>query len=151
MKRFRKFHDPRFALTTLQNPTWEVRTRAELIQVAQDALTRQPDAAELPFAGRPAAPLIPPPATTIPPAVAAAPLAEPQLQPQAQSEPQSEPEPEPEPQLKLQQVSQPEPDPNPPTASDVVPITHPLPKIVAKHPAKRKRKSKPHPKAVHFS
>jgi hypothetical protein len=33
----------------------------------------------------------------------------------------------------------------------VVPITHPLPKIVAKHPAKRKRKSKPQPKAVHFS
>jgi hypothetical protein len=45
MKRFGKFRDPRFALTTLQNPTWEVRTRAELIQAAQPAIERQPDAA----------------------------------------------------------------------------------------------------------
>ena len=44
MKRFGKFRDPRFALTTLQNPTWEVRTRAELIQAAQPAIERQPDA-----------------------------------------------------------------------------------------------------------
>ena len=47
MKRFRKYRDPRFALTTLQNPSWEVRTRAELIQAAQDALAHQPDASEL--------------------------------------------------------------------------------------------------------
>jgi hypothetical protein len=86
MKRFRKFRDPRFALTTLQNPSWEVRTRAELIQAAQDALAHQPDAADFPFAGRPAAPGISPPATTTPTPVAAAPLDEPQPQPQAQSE-----------------------------------------------------------------
>jgi hypothetical protein len=30
MKRFRKFREPRFAHTTLQNPTWEVRTRARI-------------------------------------------------------------------------------------------------------------------------
>ena len=53
MKRFGKFRDPRFALTTLQNPTWKVRTRAELIQAAQQDLERQPDAAELPFAQGP--------------------------------------------------------------------------------------------------
>src|SRR5271168_3659743 len=94
MKRFGKFRDPRFALTTLQNPSWEVRTRAELIQAAQDALTEQPDAADFPFAGRPAAPGTPPPATTIPPPVPAAPLAAAEPQPQAQSALESEPEPE---------------------------------------------------------
>src|SRR5271155_5993468 len=107
MKRFGKFRDPRFVLATLQNPTWEVRTRAELIQAAQDALTQQPDAAELPFAARPAAPEIPPPTPTIPPPVAAAPHAEPQ--PQPQPEPQPDPEPAPQPQLELQQQPQLEP------------------------------------------
>src|SRR5271155_1161289 len=107
MKHFGKFRDPRFVLTTLQNPTWEVRTRAELIQAAQDALTQQPDAAELPFAARPAAPEIPPPTPTIPPPVAAAPHAEPQ--PQPQPEPQPDPEPAPQPQLELQQQPQLEP------------------------------------------
>ena len=114
MKRFGKFRDPRFALTTLQNPTWEVRTRAELIQAAQDALAHQPDAAELPFAGRPAAPGTPPPATTIPAPVTLAPLAEPQTQPQAQSEPQPESKPE----LHL----------DPPTESHAAPPARPLPK-----------------------
>src|SRR5271168_458501 len=144
MKRFGKFRDPRFVLTTLQNPTWEVRTRAELIQAAQDALTQQPDAAELPFAGRPAAPVIPPPIPTIPPPVAAAPHAEPQLQPQP--EPQPEPAPAPQPQLELQQQPQLEPHPLSPAASDVNLVTAPLPQVVAEQPAKPKRKYKPRPK-----
>src|SRR5271156_3267443 len=146
MKRFGKFRDPRFVLTTLQNPTWEVRTRAELIQAAQDALTHQPDAAELPFAGRPAAPVIPPPTPTIPPPVAAAPHAEPQPQPQAQPEHEPEPEPAPQSQLELQREPQLEPHPLSPTASDVVPVTAPLPHVVAEQPAKPKRKDKPRPK-----
>jgi hypothetical protein len=144
MKRFRNFRDPRFALTTLQNPTWEVRTRAELIQAAQDALTRQPDAAELPFARRPAAPVISPPATTIATPVAAAPLAEPQPRPHLQS--QSEPEPEPE--RQLEPHPEPEPLPNQPAASDLVPIDRPLPKIVTKLARKAQRKPKPRAKPV---
>jgi hypothetical protein len=48
MRRFRKFRDDRFALTTLQNPRCEVRTRAELIQAAQLAFERQPDIADNP-------------------------------------------------------------------------------------------------------
>src|SRR5271156_1368424 len=67
MKRFGKFRNPRFALTTLQNPSWEVRTRAELIQAAQDTLTEQPEAADFPFAGRAAAPGTPPPPPGTPP------------------------------------------------------------------------------------
>src|SRR5271156_2436503 len=35
MRRFRKFRDDRFALTTLQNPNIEVRTHAELVAAAQ--------------------------------------------------------------------------------------------------------------------
>jgi hypothetical protein len=35
MRRFPKFRDPRFALTTLQNPKLEVRTHAQLVQAAQ--------------------------------------------------------------------------------------------------------------------
>jgi len=146
MKRFGKFRDPRFVLTTLQNPTWEVRTRAELIQAAQDALTHQPDAAELPFAGRPAAPVIPPPTPTIPLPAAATLLGEPQPQPQAQPEHQPEPEPEPRPRLELQQQPQLEPHPLSPAASDVILVTAPLPHVVAEQPAKPKRKYKPRPK-----
>jgi hypothetical protein len=140
MKRFRKFRDPRFALTTLQNPSWEVRARAELIQAAQDALARQPDAAELPFAGRPAAPGFAPRATTIPTRVAAAPLAEPRPQPQAQLELDPEPE------------SEPEPHQNPPVQSEAAPVAPPLPEIVESLAPKPKRASipkskKPNPQA----
>jgi hypothetical protein len=35
MRRFRKFRDDRFALTTLQNPTIEVRTHAELVAAGE--------------------------------------------------------------------------------------------------------------------
>ncbi len=143
MKRFRKFRDPRFALTTLQNTTWEVRTRAELIQAAQDALAHHPDAAELPFAARPSAPIIPPPATTIPTPAIEPPLADARRQPQ----PQSEAEPE--------LHSQPEVRPVPSTVPDVAPIPRPLPKVAAKGSAKRTRNSKPQPKRqpqpVHLS
>jgi hypothetical protein len=163
MKRFGKFRDPRFALTTLQNPSWEVRTRAELIQAAQNSLTQQPDAADFPFAGRPAAPGTPPPATTIPPPVPAAPLAAAEPQPQAQSALESEPEPEqhpepetqPEPELEPELEPEPEPHPNQLSASDVVPITLSLPQTVDNHSAKPKRKYKPRPKRqpqpLHFS
>jgi hypothetical protein len=45
MKRcFRRFRDDRFALTTLQNPTIEVRTCAELVQAAQQERENQPAA-----------------------------------------------------------------------------------------------------------
>ena len=45
MKRhFQKFRDPRFALTTLQNPDLEVRTYAELVQAAQQEREWQPTA-----------------------------------------------------------------------------------------------------------
>jgi len=133
MKRFGKFRDPRFALTTLQNPTWEVRTRAELIQAAQDALAHQPDAAELPFAGRPAAPGTPPPATTMPAPVAVAPLAEPQAQPPARSELQPEPPPE----------LQPEPHPNPLIESHAIPLPRSIAKFLKTYAPKPVRKSTP--------
>jgi hypothetical protein len=55
-RRFRGFRDDRFALTTLQNPTWEVRTHAELIQAAQNERPIQQQAAQ-------------PPQTTPPPPV----------------------------------------------------------------------------------
>jgi hypothetical protein len=47
-RRFRGFRDDRFALTTLQNPTWEVRTHAELIQAAQRERQSQQQAAPPP-------------------------------------------------------------------------------------------------------
>ena len=152
MKRFGKFRDPRFALTTLQNPTWEVRTRAELIQAAQQALERQPDAAELPFALRPAAPLIPPPATVAVTWSASLPVRTTEPTPQSQTEPPPEPEPqtqvrpEPEPQSELQPEPQPELQPIPSAASDVVPVASALPELVAEYPAKPKRAYKPRPK-----
>jgi hypothetical protein len=57
-RRFRGFRDARFALTTLQNPTCEVRTRAELIQAAEKERRSQQQAAPQPQ--------IPPPAPAIP-------------------------------------------------------------------------------------
>jgi hypothetical protein len=48
-RRFRGFRDDRFALTTLQNPTWEVRTHAELIQAAQRERQSQQQAAPPPL------------------------------------------------------------------------------------------------------
>jgi hypothetical protein len=47
-RRFRGFRDDRFALTTLQTPTWEVRTHAELIQAAQRERQSQQQAAPPP-------------------------------------------------------------------------------------------------------
>jgi hypothetical protein len=151
MKRFGKFRDPRFALTTLQNPTCEVRTRAQLIEAAQRALGRQPDGAELPFARRPAAPIIPtpaastqPPATVPVPENANLPIGATDRLPQALTEPQPEPEPEPEPGSEPEPRLQPQPITQ--TSSDVVPILDPSPKLLAKQPAKRIRKYKPRPK-----
>ena len=46
MRRFPKFRDPRFALTTLQNPNLEVRTHAELVQAAQQEREWQARAAQ---------------------------------------------------------------------------------------------------------
>ena len=46
MRRFRKFRDDRFALTTLQNPNLEVRTYAELCQAAQQERENQQAAAQ---------------------------------------------------------------------------------------------------------
>jgi hypothetical protein len=46
MRRFPKFRDPRFALTTLQNPNIEVRTYAQLVQAAQQAREWQARAAQ---------------------------------------------------------------------------------------------------------
>jgi len=66
MKHFRRFRDDRFALTTLQNPLCEVRTRAELIQAAQQALHHQPDVAETPATPPPVAAQRPPEAVTAP-------------------------------------------------------------------------------------
>jgi len=40
MRRFPKFRDDRFALTTLQNPLIEVRTYAELVQAAQHVVAQ---------------------------------------------------------------------------------------------------------------
>jgi hypothetical protein len=72
MKHFRRFRDDRFALTTLQNPLCEVRTRAELIQAAQQALQHQPDVAEIPPTPPPAAAAaVTPPITPAAPATGA--------------------------------------------------------------------------------
>jgi hypothetical protein len=80
MKRFiRRFIDDRFALTTLQNPTWEVRTQAELIAAAEAERERQRQAA-------------PPPQT--PPLTAAPHEIEREIA--SQIEPDSEPSVEPE-------------------------------------------------------
>src|SRR5271155_5624115 len=65
MKHFRRFRDDRFALTTLQNPLCEVRTRAQLIEAAQKALGLQPDVADIPATPPLAAPQ-PPPAAEAP-------------------------------------------------------------------------------------
>jgi hypothetical protein len=46
MRRFPKFRDPRFALTTLQNPNIEVRTYAQLVQAAQQEREWQARAAQ---------------------------------------------------------------------------------------------------------
>lgn len=48
MKLFRRFRDARFALTTLQNPTIELRTYAELVQAAEQARQNQPAPAQIP-------------------------------------------------------------------------------------------------------
>jgi hypothetical protein len=50
MRRFRRFRDDRFALTTLQNPNLEVRTYAELVQAAQQERENQPAPAAIPAA-----------------------------------------------------------------------------------------------------
>jgi len=71
MKHFRRFRDDRFALTTLQNPLCEVRTRAELIQAAQQALGHQPQVTEIPPTPPVAAPQRPPEAITAPKASSA--------------------------------------------------------------------------------
>jgi hypothetical protein len=47
MRRFPKFRDPRFALTTLQNPNIEVRTYAQLVQAAQQEREWQARAAQI--------------------------------------------------------------------------------------------------------
>jgi hypothetical protein len=46
MRRFPKFRDPRFALTTLQNPNIEVRSYAQLVQAAQQEREWQARAAQ---------------------------------------------------------------------------------------------------------
>lgn len=123
MKRFGKYRDPRFALTTLQNPTWEVRTRAELIQAAQEALADQPDVADIP---------------------APAPAAAPPQAPITTSEPDTAeflaivPSDAPEPPAALT-------DPLP-TVPDAVPAARPVPKVVAKPARKPRSKSKPQSK-----
>ncbi len=48
MRRFRKFRDERFALTTLQNPLVDVRTYAELVQAAQQERENRAAAAQIP-------------------------------------------------------------------------------------------------------
>src|SRR5271155_3968732 len=76
MRRFRKFRDERFALTTLQNPLVEVRTYAELVQAAQKERENQAAAAQIPApvpVEVPATPPLPAPAVecvpdSIPPA-----------------------------------------------------------------------------------
>jgi hypothetical protein len=64
MKRsFRKFRDDRFSLTTLENPTIELRSHAELVQAAQrereslPAVARQPVAPQIPATQEQAAPV----------------------------------------------------------------------------------------------
>ena len=139
MKRFGKFRDPRFALTTLQNPTWEVRTRAELIQAVQPAIERQPDAPEILATPTFAQPQI---ATNEPTADLAIPGNANLLIGVSVQQPQSDPdlEPELEPQLQLQ------PHPIASTPPEEAPATQPLPQVVATLPAKRNRKYKPRPK-----
>src|ERR1700675_1580699 len=63
MRRFRKFRDDRFALTTLQNPTIEVRTYAELVQAAQPERENQQAPAAIPD---PISATPPPPAPAAP-------------------------------------------------------------------------------------
>jgi len=63
MTRLQKFRDDRFALTTLQNPTIEVRTYAELCQAAQPARENQPAPAAIPA---PISATPPPPAPAAP-------------------------------------------------------------------------------------
>src|SRR5580704_3777745 len=77
-RRFRGFRGDRFALTTLQNPTWEVRTRAELIQAAQNERPIQQQAAQ--------------PPQTMPP-----PPAVPEVEPEVNSAPPLAPNPVPSP------------------------------------------------------
>ena len=48
MKRFKKFRDDRFALTTLQNPLCDPRTQADLAQAAREARPGYPRRAEIP-------------------------------------------------------------------------------------------------------
>ncbi len=62
MKRhFQKFRDPRFALTTLQNPSLEVRTHAELVHAAQQEREWQPTALRIPATQPLATPAAPDP------------------------------------------------------------------------------------------
>jgi hypothetical protein len=83
MKRFRKFRDDRFALTTLQNPLCEVRSQAELIQAAEQARQTRPQPAAIPAAPSPAA--ANPPSAPDPPPPAPAP-------PNSQNGPAPQPE-----------------------------------------------------------
>jgi hypothetical protein len=59
MRRFRKFRDDRFALTTLQNPNIELRTYAELVQAAQQERQNQPAPAQIPSSQEQPAPVVP--------------------------------------------------------------------------------------------
>jgi hypothetical protein len=61
MRRFRKFRDERFALTTLQNPLVEVRTYAELVQAAQQERENRAAAAQIPAPVTVEVPATPPP------------------------------------------------------------------------------------------
>ena len=65
MRRLQRFRDDRFALTSLQNPTIEVRTYAEPCQAAQLARENQPAPAAIP-APISATPLPPAPAAPYP-------------------------------------------------------------------------------------
>jgi hypothetical protein len=89
MRRFKKFRDDRFALTTLQNPLCEVRTYAELCQAAQRERENQQMSAEIRAPQPPVAQWAPdavapaalatddPPIPPDQPAAAPAPLAQP--------------------------------------------------------------------------
>jgi hypothetical protein len=123
MKRFGKYRDPRFALTTLQNPTWEVRTRAELSQAAQEALADQPDVADISAPPLAAAPLLPPITTS-----------EPDIAEFLETAPVGRPEP-------LVALAS-----SLPAVPDVVPVARPVPKVVAKPVRKPRSKSKPRAK-----
>jgi hypothetical protein len=59
MRRFPKFRDPRFALTTLQNPNIEVRTYAQLVQAAEQEREWQARAAQYAAPQPPATPAAP--------------------------------------------------------------------------------------------